>query len=545
MSTQAVGSSALVAGPDRTSVVRERATRLARDLLMIAAVIGLWQWLADGPLAGKYLLASPTGAMSALCDDPSLYLNALGTTASEAAWGFLWGNAAALVLAAVIAVVPAIERIVLRVALVIFCLPLVALGPLLRILFGSGTGPQVTLAALAVYYTTLVPLTVGLRAVPSAWLELVASYGRGRTIALLVVRLPACVPYLAAGLQIAVPAALLGALVGEFTGADSGLGVLTIQTMRSLNINQLWALAAASAAASVVGYVAVGWIGARLSTGHPPLLMSIGVSSPRAGRAANVARTVVEVAVTAVIVLAGWAAIIRVLDLNPFVAKSPSDVASFLFSSPDAAANRHIIFSAFGSTAETVVPGYLGGLLLGVALAATFHLSRPVRRAATPVAVALRCVPIVAVAPLLVTALGRGFVGTVVVVALMTFFPTLVACSQGLRRAPGQVLDFFATFSARPTRVLAYAELPAMAPAFFAAARIAIPSSILAATVAEWLATGKGIGNLMAVSAVQNDYATVWSAVAVLTVIAVACYGLVSIVEALVLSRLAPEQVAR
>ena len=70
----------------------------------------------------------------------------------------MWGNLAAVALAALVAVIPVTERVVLRVALVVFCLPLVAMGPLLRVVYGTGDGPQVTLAALAVFYTTLVPL---------------------------------------------------------------------------------------------------------------------------------------------------------------------------------------------------------------------------------------------------------------------------------------------------------------------------------------------------------------------------------------------------
>ena len=86
----------------------------------------------------------------------------------------------------------------------------------------------------------------------------------------------------------------------------------------------------------------------------------------------------------------------------------------------------------------------------------------------------------------------------------MTFFPTLVACSQGLRQTPGQVLDFYAVYDVSRVRTLVSAQVPAMVPAFFAAARIAVPATLLAATVAEWLATGTGTGNLMALSAANG-----------------------------------------
>ena len=83
-----------------------------------------------------------------------------------------------------------------------------------------------------------------------------------------------------------------------------------------------------------------------------------------------------------------------------------------------------------------------------------------------------------------------------------------------------------------------------MVPAFFAAARIAVPATVLAATVAEWLATGTGIGNLMALAAVNSRYATLWSCVVVVTTIAAIAYGVVAIIERLVLARLAPEQLS-
>jgi ABC-type nitrate/sulfonate/bicarbonate transport system permease component len=128
-----------------------------------------------------------------------------------------------------------------RLALLVFCLPLVATGPILRVFFGPGPGPQIALAALAVYYTTLIPLLVGLRAAPGSWFDLVRSYGRGPPVG----ACPCAGHGLAAlpvrGLQIAAPAAFLGAMVGEFTGAERGMGVLTIRAIRALDVEMTWA----------------------------------------------------------------------------------------------------------------------------------------------------------------------------------------------------------------------------------------------------------------------------------------------------------------
>lgn len=510
------------------------------------ALIALWEFLARVVFGGMRLMAPPSGVVLDIVDNAGLYGRALFITGESALLGYLIGNVVAVLLAFLVAVAGWTERLILRLSLVVYCLPLVALGPLLRLIFGAGNGPQVTLAAIAVFYMTLIPLIVGLRAVPSTWVEMVSSYGRGRWTALLVVRLRASVPYLAAGMQIAVPAAFLGALVGEFTGAESGMGVLSILALRSLNTDGLWALAVIAAVVTVAVYVLVGAIGRRISPERPPILMA--APADRGGRRRWWQRAVQSTGLTlATVVLAvlGWFAVLRLFDLNPYFAKSPSDVFAWLFTAETAAQNRGEITEALAGTAAIAIPGYLVGLLMGVLAAAAFELSGVLRRTMLPVAIALRCVPIIAIAPLLVQALGRGPAGIVVVVGLMTFFPTLVACMSGLQQTPGQVVELFDSYHTPRWRTLIRAQLPAMLPAFFAAARIGAPSAILAATVAEWLATGTGVGSLLSVSAATSQYDLLWSSVAVLTVVAVLAYWFAEMIERVVLAFMAPEQATR
>lgn len=521
---------------------RLRPGSVVRALLATALVIGAWELLGRTLLAGRHLIGTPSGIVSKLVENADVYGRGLGYTTREALIGYLLGNLAAVTLALVVVLLPGLERMVLRLALVVYCLPLVALGPLLRLVFGFGDGPQITLAALAVYYLTLVPLLVGLRAVPSTWLDLTASYGRGRWTTLVTVRARAALPYLMAGLQASVPAAFLGALVGEFTGAERGLGVLSILALRSLDTDGLWALMLLSSVVSLIGYLIVSWIARRLTPEQPVVLLTPPGSDPRKPLGRRILEGVGGVVVTAVVVIGAWIALFDVLGLNPYFAKRPWDVWEWLVSASGAAAHRSEILTAARETAVVAIPGYFAGLLMGLALAMAFSLSTRVRRTLTPVAVALRCVPIIAIAPLLVSALGRGAFGTAVVVAIMTFFPTLVSCLYGLEQLPGQVRDVFSSYATPARRVLLLGRLPAMAPAFFASARIAAPTALLAATVAEWLATGTGLGNMMAVDAATSRYTSLWSTVVVVTLIALAAYALVEVVEKRVLAVLAPEQ---
>jgi len=523
-----------VAGPPA------RRLRPPRGLLGLAVALVAWEAAALA-LEGSYLLAGPRAVAAYGVENAGLLWRALQETLRSAALGYLWGNLAALGLAALALMLPVTERPIRLLGLVVFCLPLVATGPILRVLYGPGAGPQVTLSALGVFYTTLVPLLVGLRAAPQVWLDMVDSYGRGRVAALVHVRAMASVPYLAAALQIAAPAAFLGAMVGEFTGAERGMGVLSLRAIRSLDVEATWTLATLAAVVSIAAYAAAGRAARALWPGAPPVLLA----APPADAGVRLRGHLAEAAVVAGLVLALWWGAMEAFGLNAFFAKRPGDVWAYLVSAPGAAEHRAVLGTALMQTLSTAVPGYLAGLAAGLALAVACVLAPVLAGALLPVSVALRAVPIVTTAPLIVLALGRGAAGTIAIVAAMTFFPTLIACLQGLRLVPGQVLDMFDSYAAGRWRTLILARLPAMLPAFFAAARMSVPAAILAATVAEWLATGTGTGNLMALTASTSNYAMLWSCVVALTLVSVAGHGLVALAERAALARVAPEQLRR
>ena len=504
----------------------------------------LWELAGRAP-GLEWLIAGPVEVVAWIAERPGLVLRALGVTLWAAALGFAIGNAVAVGLAGMALLLPRAERLIGALALVVFCLPLVATGPLLRVLYGPGPGPQVTIAALAVYYTTFLPLMVGLRAAPAAWFDLVRSYGRGRMAELLRIRLRAALPYLVAGLQIAAPAAFLGAMVGEFTGAERGMGVLTIRAMRALDVAGLWALAAVASAVSILAYLALGALGRRVAGAPADLLLAAPVVPDAAAGWRRAAATLARLALTVVVVLVLWHGLMEAFGLNRFFAKRPGDVWAWAFEAPGAAANRAMIAGAWAQTMVLTLPGYLAGLALGAGLAAAIVLLPGLGATIMPVAIALRSVPIVTTAPLIVLALGRGAAGTIAIVAVMVFFPTLVACLSGLSRTPGQVQDVFASYSATRWTRLRHAQFPAMLPAFFASARMAVPAAVLAATTAEWLATGIGMGGLMATVASTSAYNALWASVAVMALTASLGYACVERVERVVLRVYGPEQLAR
>jgi ABC-type nitrate/sulfonate/bicarbonate transport system permease component len=505
-----------------------------RVLIWIAAVILAWEGL--GALRPEsVLLARPSGIAAEVFRHAGLMMRAAIATTHNAVWGFIWGNLVAVFLAALAIIVPRSERAISAFSLLVFCLPLVATGPILRVLYGPGDGPQITLAALAVCYTTYLALLVGLRALPQSWEDLVAVYGRGAWTSFTVVRARASLPYLFAGLQIAAPAAFLGAMIGEFTGAERGLGVLTLRAMRGLEVNATWALAVVSAGIALGFYALVGWA-ARRMVGYAPVIL---LRAPAGKRNAPLWRRIAAQFAVAIAVFGAWQISMDAFALSRFFAKRPLDVWTYLVSDGQARAQ---LFGALKETLGMAIPGYLAGLLLGAVLAAGVVLLPRLDRGVMPVAVALRAIPIITTAPLFVLALGRGALGTMTIIAVMIFFPTLIACLQGLRQTPGQIVDVFSVYGSSRLRVLLAARIPSMLPAFFASARMAVPAALLAVTTAEWLATGKGIGVLMALTASTSNYNMLWASVVVLSLAAVVGYALVAGIERAVLRIYASEQ---
>ncbi|MGB5864027.1 MAG: ABC transporter permease subunit [Sulfitobacter sp.] len=505
-----------------------------RAALWLLGALACWEAIAQLN-ANSVLMTGPSNIIAYLRDNAGLMTRATLATSQSAAWGFVWGNTAAIILAAIAVSLPRSERAISAFSLLVFCLPLVATGPILRVLYGPGIGPQITLAALAVFYTTYLALLVGLRAIPQTWQDLVAIYGRGAWTTLIIVRARSSLPYLFFGLQIAAPAAFLGAMIGEFTGAERGLGVLTLRAMRALEVDATWALATTAAVIAMLAYALVSWLAQRAIGYAPVILLSTSGVVVR-----PVWHRILGLAGITLAVLTFWQISMDLFDLNRFFAKRPGDVWAYLTSGPEP---RAVLFDALTETLIVTLPGYLAGLFLGAALAVALTLAPALGRGVLPVAVALRAIPIITTAPLLVLALGRGTLGTVTIVAVMIFFPTLIACLQGLRQTPGQIIDVFKSYRASRLRLLFSAQIPSMLPAFFASARMAVPAALLAVTTTEWLATGKGIGVLMALTASTSNYNMLWSCVVVLSLAAVAGYGLVTWIERAILHVYASEQI--
>ncbi|TDC01660.1 ABC transporter permease subunit [Micromonospora fluostatini] len=217
----------------------------------------LWSVLATTVLSTADGVPTPWAVLGRLLHDGwSFYAPHVRQTGGAALRGYLVGNAVALGAALLVLLVPALERLVTQVALASYCLPLVAVGPLLSTLLDGDT-PIVVLAALAVVFTTLIGALLGLRSADRAALDVVYASGGGRWAALWRVRVVAALPSTLAGLQIAAPGALLGAVIGEYLGrVDQGLGIALTISAQQLEVARTWGIALVCGGLAGAGYAA-------------------------------------------------------------------------------------------------------------------------------------------------------------------------------------------------------------------------------------------------------------------------------------------------
>jgi ABC-type nitrate/sulfonate/bicarbonate transport system permease component len=250
------------------------------------------------------------------------------------------------------------------------------------------------------------------------------------------------------------------------------------------------------------------------------------------------ARAALLFVVSIAVMIGAWYALIRGFDLNPFFAKDPEAVYRFLVTVENASEHRSTLFHSLGQTLKDAAAGYLVGMVTATLTAIVVVLSPAVEQAVMPVAIALRSVPLVALTPLIALLFGRGFWGVTVVVGLVTFFPTLVNVGVGLRSAPGLACDVVRAAGGESLMAIRKVRLPYAVPAFFASARIAAPAAIGGATLAEWLATGKGLGSLLVISYSASDFNTLWSGAVLIVAVSVGLYSLVGVIEGLVIARM-------
>jgi NitT/TauT family transport system permease protein/putative hydroxymethylpyrimidine transport system permease protein len=233
------------------------------------------------------------------------------------------------------------------------------------------------------------------------------------------------------------------------------------------------------------------------------------------------------IAPTALVAVAigGWELLAKLGHVENYLLPAPSEVASALWR------DRDLLAPDAWVTAREVLLGFALALAIGVAIAVVLHLSPLLRRAVYPLVVASQAVPVVVIAPILVIWFGFGITPKLIVIALICFFPVVVNTLDGLEGVDREQVKMMRTLGASRLDLLRRLELPSALPFLFSGAKVAVAVAVIGAVFGELVGSDAGLGHAIQVGTAQLETARVFAAVLILSVMAIALFGIVALLE--------------
>ncbi|WP_380161493.1 ABC transporter permease [Kineococcus sp. R86509] len=250
--------------------------------------------------------------------------------------------------------------------------------------------------------------------------------------------------------------------------------------------------------------------------------------------------SVLTLVISAVVLVIAWYALLRILAIDEFVGKRPLDVYQWLFADDKAAANRSDMWGWLKVTLTDSITGFLAGVVGAIVVASLFTVIRPLEFVFMPLAMMLRSVPLVAMAPIIGMTFHSELLRAATIGGVVVFFPVLVNAAIGLRSASPQAIDVIRVNGGTKWTALRLVAVPTALPNLFAAIRISVPGAVIGAMLYEWLFSGTGLGSEIFRANANVQYNKLWSIVVVVTFTSILLYTVVSIVETLVLAKWGP-----
>lgn len=258
--------------------------QLLRPLLTLGGILIVWEAAVRIFDLPHYMLPAPSRVALAFGRHWESLLANASVTLGEIILGLLLG--ALLGAAAAIALIlsAGARRWFLPLLVASQAIPVFALAPLLVLWFGYGVASKVAMAVLIILFPVAATLYDGLRRTDPGWLDLAhvmtANEPRHRLRLLVQVRLPASLPALASGLRVAAATAPIGAVIGEWVGASSGLGFLMLQANARVQTDLMFAALFVLSLCAVALYFGIDWLGRWMLPWQAESRMTLSTNTP-------------------------------------------------------------------------------------------------------------------------------------------------------------------------------------------------------------------------------------------------------------------------
>ncbi|MEL6912919.1 MAG: ABC transporter permease [Pseudomonadota bacterium] len=228
-----------------------------------------------------------------------------------------------------------------------------------------------------------------------------------------------------------------------------------------------------------------------------------------------------------VTILVLWEGVVRAFEVSPVILPAPTQVAETFAASTD------LLWQDFEQTVlKGALRGYVIGALAAFLTAVAIDRSAFLTRGLLPIGNFVAALPIVGIAPILVSWFGFDWQSKAAVVVVMVFFPILVNTVQGLRETDAQARDLMRTYAAGYTQSLIKLRLPAALPFVFNGLKIAATLALIGAIVAEYFGSPtRGMGFRISTGVGSLSIDLVWAEIAVAAMAGSALYGAIALIE--------------
>ena len=212
-----------------------------RPLLLLGFLVFIWWFVTSREMVKAYLVPSPGAVVDVFIEDAAMLARHTYITVYETLVGFFLAVLLGIIASVAIVYSPTIEKTLYPLLLIAQVVPKIAIAPLFVVWLGFGMAPKILVAVLIAFFPVVISGVAGLRTVDPELLDLSATMGASPFKVFRKIRFPASLPHLFSGLKVAATLAVVGAVVGEFVGANEGLGYLLLIANGNLESDLLFA----------------------------------------------------------------------------------------------------------------------------------------------------------------------------------------------------------------------------------------------------------------------------------------------------------------
>ena len=229
-------------------------------------------------------------------------------------------------------------------------------------------------------------------------------------------------------------------------------------------------------------------------------------------------------------VLLAWQLFVQLGEIKPYI--MPSPLATIMTLGDDNAWVHNTLF-----TAGEIFGGYFCAVVFGVSMALFFSWSKLLDAALMPLLISLNMIPKVALGPIFIVWFSYGMGSNILMAFAISFLPILITTARGLQEVEPDLIDLVRTLRASRWQIFTKIQLPGSLPFIFSGMKVAVVLAVAGAIVGEFIASEEGLGYLMMQRQVELDTASMFMAVLLITLIGSVLYGLVIMLEKIMVPR--------